>query len=122
MITTPESCIYYTAMIRGLVGCGEGVVLKEKEEEFCIDSKEDEVVLRVEDVSLVDGVLKGAFGGDIDDDFAMVEGRKKHEWQPQMKKRKKMTEKNEEGGDYLIKRYWSRVRRCRRSFYVEFLV
>ncbi|GJU39949.1 hypothetical protein Tco_1192906 [Tanacetum coccineum] len=39
-----------------------------------LDSKEDEVVPRAEDVSLVDGVLEGAFGGDGDDDFAMGEG------------------------------------------------
>nr|GEV77385.1 hypothetical protein [Tanacetum cinerariifolium] len=47
-----------------LFGCGEGVVLEEKGEEFGLDSKEDEVVPRVEDVSLVDGVLEGAFGGE----------------------------------------------------------
>ncbi|GJS72792.1 hypothetical protein Tco_0705633 [Tanacetum coccineum] len=35
----------------------EGVFLEEKGEEFGFDSKEDEVVPRVEDVSLVDGVL-----------------------------------------------------------------
>ncbi|GKA02971.1 hypothetical protein Tco_0675752 [Tanacetum coccineum] len=42
---------------KGLFGCGEGVFLEEKGEEFGFDSKEDEVVPRVEDVSLVDGVL-----------------------------------------------------------------
>ncbi|GJZ72737.1 hypothetical protein Tco_0636883 [Tanacetum coccineum] len=57
-----------------LFDCGEGVFLEEKGEEFGFDSKEDEVVPRAEDVSLVDGVLEGAFGGDGDDDFAMGEG------------------------------------------------
>ncbi|GJR41332.1 hypothetical protein Tco_1217016 [Tanacetum coccineum] len=96
---------------KGLFGCGENVVLEEKGEEFCLDSKEDEVVPRVEDVPLVDGVLEGAFGGEGDDDFAMGEVSlkgwiKKLEWKPwivvEVKRRKKMTEKNEEGGDYLI--------------------
>nr|GEW29448.1 hypothetical protein [Tanacetum cinerariifolium] len=58
---------------KGLFGCGEGVFLEEKGEEFNFGSKEDEVVPRVEDVSLVDGVLEGAFSGDRDDDFAMGE-------------------------------------------------
>nr|GEV81413.1 hypothetical protein [Tanacetum cinerariifolium] len=58
---------------KGLFGCGEGVFLEKKGEEFNFVSKEDEVVPRVEDVSLVDGVLEGAFGGDGDDDFAMGE-------------------------------------------------
>ncbi|GJY27966.1 hypothetical protein Tco_0403733 [Tanacetum coccineum] len=57
-----------------LVSCGEGVVLKEKGEEFGFDSNKEEVVSRVEDVFLVDGVLEGAFGGDGDDDFSMGEG------------------------------------------------
>ncbi|GJT22939.1 hypothetical protein Tco_0892876 [Tanacetum coccineum] len=61
---------------KGLFGCGEGVFLKEKGEEFSFDSKEDEVVPRVEDVSLVDGVLEGAFGGDGDDYFGMGQGNR----------------------------------------------
>ncbi|GJY60456.1 hypothetical protein Tco_0461113 [Tanacetum coccineum] len=94
---------------KSLVGCGESVVLEEKGEEFCLDSKKDEVVPRVEDVPLVDGVLEGSFGGEGDDDFAKVKGwRKKLEWKPlivlEEKKMKKMVERNEEGGDYLIKR------------------
>ncbi|GKB80396.1 hypothetical protein Tco_0947291 [Tanacetum coccineum] len=40
---------------------------------FGFDSKEDEVVPRVKDVSLVDGVFEGAFSGDGDDDFAIGE-------------------------------------------------
>ncbi|GJV76024.1 hypothetical protein Tco_1507608 [Tanacetum coccineum] len=55
---------------KGLFGCGEGVFLKEKGEEFGFDSKEDKVVLRVEDILLVDGVLEGAFSGDGDYDFS----------------------------------------------------
>nr|GEW27648.1 hypothetical protein [Tanacetum cinerariifolium] len=47
------------------------VVLEEKGEEFGLDSKEDEVVPRVKDVSLVDRVLEGAFGGDGDDEFSI---------------------------------------------------
>ncbi|GKB50491.1 hypothetical protein Tco_0901244, partial [Tanacetum coccineum] len=38
------------------------------------DSKEDEVVLKVDVVSMVDGVFDGAMGGDGDDDFAIGEG------------------------------------------------
>ncbi|GJX53296.1 hypothetical protein Tco_0281665 [Tanacetum coccineum] len=59
---------------KGLFNCGKGAFLKEKGEEFGFDSKKDEVVPRVKDVSLVDGVLEGAFGGDGYDDFAMGEG------------------------------------------------
>nr|GEV83491.1 hypothetical protein [Tanacetum cinerariifolium] len=39
-----------------------------------LDSNEDEEVLKVEEVSLVDGVFDGAFGGDGDDDFIIREG------------------------------------------------
>ncbi|GJY36531.1 hypothetical protein Tco_0421909 [Tanacetum coccineum] len=59
---------------KGLFSFGDGVFLEEKGEEFGFDSKEDEVVSRVEVVSLVDRVFEGAFGGDVDDDFAMGEG------------------------------------------------
>nr|GEY02671.1 hypothetical protein [Tanacetum cinerariifolium] len=38
-------------------------------EECGFDSKEDEVVPKVDDVSLVDGVFNGAFGGDRDEYF-----------------------------------------------------
>ncbi|GJU10419.1 hypothetical protein Tco_1132815 [Tanacetum coccineum] len=43
-------------------------------EEFGFDSKEDEVVPRVDDVSLVDKVFDGAFGRDGDDDFSIGDG------------------------------------------------
>ncbi|GKD39970.1 hypothetical protein Tco_1260177 [Tanacetum coccineum] len=38
------------------------------------DSNEEEVVPKVDDVSLVDGVFDGAFGGDGEEDFVMGEG------------------------------------------------
>ncbi|GKA98909.1 hypothetical protein Tco_0826846 [Tanacetum coccineum] len=43
-------------------------------EDCGLDSNEEEVVPKVDDVSLVDGVFDGAFGGDEDEDFVMVEG------------------------------------------------
>ncbi|GJT09425.1 hypothetical protein Tco_0856467 [Tanacetum coccineum] len=86
---------------KGLVGYGEGVVLEEKGEEFGFDSKKDEVVPRVEDVSLVNGVFDGTFGGDGDDDFDIGDAMRRLEWKP-WKEMKKMMEKNE-GGDHLIK-------------------
>nr|GEY40051.1 hypothetical protein [Tanacetum cinerariifolium] len=58
---------------KGLDSCGEGVLLEEKGEVFGLDLKEEEVVPSVKDVSLVDGVLEGAFGGEGDDEFAMGE-------------------------------------------------
>ncbi|GJX98233.1 hypothetical protein Tco_0355252, partial [Tanacetum coccineum] len=44
-----------------------------KGEEHGYDLKEDEVVPKVEDVSLVDGFLDGALGEDGDEDFAIGE-------------------------------------------------
>ncbi|GJW36206.1 hypothetical protein Tco_0059126 [Tanacetum coccineum] len=39
--------------------------------------------LKVDDVSLVDGVFDGAFGGDGEEDFVIGEGvRRKLEWNP----------------------------------------
>ncbi|GJV97191.1 hypothetical protein Tco_1548768 [Tanacetum coccineum] len=38
------------------------------------DSNEEEVVPKVDDVPLVDGVFDGAFGGDGEEDFVMGEG------------------------------------------------
>ncbi|GJX95664.1 hypothetical protein Tco_0351462 [Tanacetum coccineum] len=57
---------------------------------------EEEVVLKVEDVSLVDGVFYGALGGDGDEDFAIGEGEEEEE---------KCGEDDEESeeDDYLIK-------------------
>ncbi|GJU40951.1 hypothetical protein Tco_1193908 [Tanacetum coccineum] len=42
-------------------------------EDYGFDSKEDEVVPKVDDVSLVDGVFDGALGGDVDD-VSLVDG------------------------------------------------
>ncbi|GJT79202.1 hypothetical protein Tco_1053544, partial [Tanacetum coccineum] len=60
-------------------------------------AEEDEVVPRVEDVSLVDGVFDGALGGDKDEDFAIGERRKKK------KKKKRNVMKNQEVVDYFGK-------------------
>nr|GEY61127.1 hypothetical protein [Tanacetum cinerariifolium] len=56
------------------LGCDEGLFLEDKGEEFGFDSKDDEVVPKVKEVPLADGVLKGAFGGEGDDDFSLGEG------------------------------------------------
>ncbi|GKA31737.1 hypothetical protein Tco_0718042 [Tanacetum coccineum] len=45
-----------------------------KEHPICFDSNEEEVVPKVDDVSLVDEVFDGAFSGDGDDDFVVGEG------------------------------------------------
>ncbi|GJY67950.1 hypothetical protein Tco_0470932, partial [Tanacetum coccineum] len=66
--------------MKGLFGCGEGVFLEEKGENFGHDSNDDDVVPKVEYVPLVDGVLKGAFGGEGDEDFAMGEGLDEEAW------------------------------------------
>ncbi|GJV07656.1 hypothetical protein Tco_1345312 [Tanacetum coccineum] len=51
------------------------VDLKRKEVKIEVfDSNEEEVVPKVDEVSLVDGVFVGAFGGDGDEDFVMGEG------------------------------------------------
>ncbi|GKD79234.1 hypothetical protein Tco_1341855, partial [Tanacetum coccineum] len=54
--------------------------IKEKGDEFGLDSNDDDVVPRVEDVPLVDGVLDGAFDGQGDEDFAMGEGLDEEAW------------------------------------------
>ncbi|GJU35005.1 hypothetical protein Tco_1183359 [Tanacetum coccineum] len=82
---------------------GEGVVLEEKGEEQGFDSKEDEVVPKVEDVSLVDGVFDGAFGGDGDRDYSIGEGKEEEE------KCDEDDEENEEGDHYLINMRWINV-------------
>nr|GFB03072.1 hypothetical protein [Tanacetum cinerariifolium] len=48
--------------------------LKEKGEEQGFDSKEDEVVPKVKDVSFVDGVFDGALCEGGDEDFSIGEG------------------------------------------------
>ncbi|GJX40424.1 mutator type transposase [Tanacetum coccineum] len=59
---------------KGLDGGGEGVSFEEGGEDCGFDSNEDEVVPKVNDASLVDGVFEGAFGGDGDEDFVIGEG------------------------------------------------
>ncbi|GJZ93663.1 hypothetical protein Tco_0665866, partial [Tanacetum coccineum] len=50
------------------------LALQHAKEKKCFDSNEEEVVPKVDDVCLVDGVFDGAFGGDGDEDFVMGEG------------------------------------------------
>ncbi|GKE32989.1 hypothetical protein Tco_1452311, partial [Tanacetum coccineum] len=71
--------------------------------------------MRVEDVSLVDGVSDGALGGDGDEDFDIREGGLDNEaWVEAMeeeeeeKKYDEDDEKNEED-DYLIKMRWTNL-------------
>ncbi|GKA47500.1 hypothetical protein Tco_0740383, partial [Tanacetum coccineum] len=83
-------------------------ILEEKGEEQGFDSKEDEVVPKVEDVSLVDGAL----GGDGDEDFEIREWEEA--WVKAMEKEGIEEEENEddeenEGDDYLIKMRWINV-------------
>ncbi|GKF38613.1 hypothetical protein Tco_0118674, partial [Tanacetum coccineum] len=59
---------------KGLDGCGEGMSFEERGEDYGFDSNEEEVVPKVDDVSLVNGVFNGAFGGDGDEDFVIGEG------------------------------------------------
>nr|GEY26983.1 hypothetical protein [Tanacetum cinerariifolium] len=59
---------------KGLDGGREGVSFEEGGEDCGFDSNKYEVVPKVDDVSLVDGVFKGAFGGDGDKDFLIGEG------------------------------------------------
>nr|GEY54384.1 hypothetical protein [Tanacetum cinerariifolium]GEY55184.1 hypothetical protein [Tanacetum cinerariifolium] len=59
---------------KGLVVYEEGASLEKGGEECGFNSKEDEVVPKVNEISLVDGVFDGAFGGDGDDDFVIGEG------------------------------------------------
>ncbi|GKF10515.1 hypothetical protein Tco_0048441 [Tanacetum coccineum] len=58
----------------GLVGCGEGVFFEEDGVDCGFDSNEEEVVPKVDDVSLVDEVLDCAFGGVGDENFVIGEG------------------------------------------------
>ncbi|GJR19928.1 hypothetical protein Tco_0968455 [Tanacetum coccineum] len=48
--------------------------LKKTGKDYGFDSNEEEVVPKVDDVSLVDEVFDGAFGGDGDEYFVIVEG------------------------------------------------
>ncbi|GJR09433.1 hypothetical protein Tco_0792085 [Tanacetum coccineum] len=53
---------------------GEGVSLEVGGEDYGFDSNEEEVVPKVDDVSLVDGVFDSAFGGEGQEDVVMGEG------------------------------------------------
>nr|GEV13835.1 hypothetical protein [Tanacetum cinerariifolium] len=72
----------------GLGGDGVSNMLSrgviEKGEEHGLDSKEDEVVPKVEDVSLVDGVFDGTLGRDGDKDFAIGERAEEDLFQTQV--------------------------------------
>ncbi|GJW89607.1 hypothetical protein Tco_0167160 [Tanacetum coccineum] len=96
----------------------ERMALEFEEGEECgFDSREDEVVPKVEDVSLVDGVFDGAFGGDGDEDFSIGEGFdllsglddeacvEAMEVEEEEEKCGEDDEENEED-DYLIKMRW----------------
>ncbi|GKD27758.1 hypothetical protein Tco_1233972, partial [Tanacetum coccineum] len=73
---------------------------------------EDEVVPKVEDVSLVDGVFDGALGGDRDEDFAIGEGGLDDEACVEAIEEEKEEEKYDEDDErseednYLIKMRW----------------
>nr|GEW65875.1 hypothetical protein [Tanacetum cinerariifolium] len=80
--------------------------LEDGGEECGFDSKEDKVVPKVNDVSLVDGVFDGAFSGDGDEDYVIGEGLDEEAWVEAMEK-EGIEEDNEddeenEGDDYLI--------------------
>ncbi|GJT56623.1 hypothetical protein Tco_0991677 [Tanacetum coccineum] len=53
---------------------GEGVSIEEGGDDSGFDSNEEDVVPNVEDVSLVDRVFDGAFGGEGDEDFVIGKG------------------------------------------------
>ncbi|GJX21145.1 hypothetical protein Tco_0223822 [Tanacetum coccineum] len=55
-------------------GRDKGVSFKEGGEDSGFDSNKDEVVPKINDVSLVDGVFEGAFSGDGEEDFVIGEG------------------------------------------------
>ncbi|GKD03971.1 hypothetical protein Tco_1178945 [Tanacetum coccineum] len=79
-------------------------------EECGLDSKEDEVLPKVDDVSFIDGVFDGAFGGDRDEYFVIGEGLEEEALVEAMEK-EVIEEDDEEnkGDDYLIKMRWINV-------------
>ncbi|GKA08916.1 hypothetical protein Tco_0688247 [Tanacetum coccineum] len=93
-----------------------------EEHPTCHQEKGDEVVPKVDDVSLVDGVFDGAFGGDGDEDFFIGEGLDEEAWVEAIEKEGIEEEDNEddeenEGDDYLIKMRWINVVR---HVYIDF--
>ncbi|GJX46532.1 hypothetical protein Tco_0271722 [Tanacetum coccineum] len=76
-IPIPPSLAFAPFDVMGIGGGGEGVFLEEEEGEECgFDSKEDDVVPKVDDVYLVDGFFDDSLGGggDRDGDFAKGDG------------------------------------------------
>ncbi|GJS40497.1 hypothetical protein Tco_0565540 [Tanacetum coccineum] len=68
-----------------------GVSLEVRGEDYGFDSNEEEVVPKVDDVSLVDGVFDSAFSGEGEEDVVMEEGwRRKLEWNSWYEGLKKM--------------------------------
>ncbi|GJV85312.1 hypothetical protein Tco_1525210 [Tanacetum coccineum] len=66
-----------------------------------LDSKEDKVVPKVDDVSLVDGVFDGVIGGDRDEHFAIGDEAMEEEEEEESEED---DEENEEDDHYLLKR------------------
>nr|GEU88405.1 hypothetical protein [Tanacetum cinerariifolium] len=81
----------------GNANLGEGVFFEKRGEECGFDSK-DEVVPKVEEVSLVNGVFDGALGGDGDEDFAIGDGEGEEEEEDE--KHDEDDEENEEDDLY----------------------
>nr|GEX08337.1 hypothetical protein [Tanacetum cinerariifolium] len=67
------SLLMYTPSRLGTKGSSYGG------EDCSFDSNEDEVVPKVDEVSLVEGVFDGALGGDGDEDFVKGEERLEEE-------------------------------------------
>ncbi|GJY39637.1 reverse transcriptase domain-containing protein [Tanacetum coccineum] len=65
-------------------------------------TKEDEVVQKVDDVSLADGFFNGAFGRDGDDDFMRRLGWKP--WEQKFEESCCENDEDNEGNEYLIKK------------------
>nr|GEY11247.1 hypothetical protein [Tanacetum cinerariifolium] len=59
---------------KGLDGSGEGVSLEVGGADYGFGLNEEEVVPKVDDVFLVDGVFDGAFGREGEEDVVMREG------------------------------------------------
>ncbi|GJX38152.1 retrovirus-related pol polyprotein from transposon TNT 1-94 [Tanacetum coccineum] len=83
----------------------EGVFLEERGEECSFDSLEEEVVPKVDDVSLVDEVFDGALGLEEE---AWVEAMEEEEEEEEYNED---GEENEEDDHYLIKRFMGAVSR-----------
>ncbi|GJX27118.1 hypothetical protein Tco_0233414 [Tanacetum coccineum] len=99
---------YLMSKIEG--GVWESVSLKEGGEKCGLDSKEDEVLPKVDDVSLIDGVFDGVFGGEGNEYFIIGEGLEEYALVEAMEKEGiKEDDEENEGDDYLIKMRWINV-------------